>query len=386
MMWVRGQHEDYDGWAASGATGWGWHDVEPYFRRAESVIRPTHHPQNDTEETSIAAARELGLPDAGDVDGSIPGVGHFWYSERDGKRWSAASAYLRPALARPNLHVESHALVARVELAGTRATGVEFIEGTAIHRATARREVILSAGAIGSPMILLRSGIGPRGELAALGITVVHELSGVGKNLQDHVQSGVDWHATRPLVRTDRCSPDFCLGAGGFVSVMDPRRPDLQIIFGWSEHDQAFGETVILLRPQSRGELHLRSKNPNDPPIIDPHYLADEHDVEVLVKGDQLARRIGDARAWAGLRGAEISPGSGVTLSDFIARNANTVWHPVGTCAIGAVVDPDLRVLGIEHLRVVDASVMPAIPSANTNAPTIMIAEKAADLILSAAR
>jgi choline dehydrogenase len=382
MMWVRGQHEDFDGWHVA---GWAWRDVEPYFERAEAVMQPVHHPIDAIDETSIAAAREAGIPAADSVDGATAGVGHYWYSERKGERWSTASAYLRPALARHNLHVESHALVSRVDFDGTRAVGVEVIEGGAVRHVAARREVILAAGAIGSPTILLRSGIGPQNELANLGIATVADVAGVGKNLQDHLLTGPDWKATRAIPDPGRCSSGTCIGAGGFANVIDPVRPDVQLIFTWHPKEQTFGEIAILLRPASRGELRLRSTDPNDAPVIEPRYLSDDRDMQVLAAGLRLALRIDRATAWGDLRGElseRMRDATDDDLRAYVASTAWTVWHPVGTCAIGSVVDSDLRVRGVTGLRVVDASVMPVITSGNTNAPAIMIAEKAADLIL----
>jgi choline dehydrogenase len=382
MMWVRGQREDFDGWNVA---GWAWRDVEPYFERAEAVMMPVHHPLDPTDELGIAAAGEVGLPIADVVDGATAGVGHYWYSERDGKRWSTASAYLRPALARHNLHIESYALVSRVDLDGTRATGVEVIERGVARHVAAGREVILAAGAIGSPTILLRSGVGPRRELESLGIATIADVAGVGKNLQDHLMASPAWKAKRPIPDSGRCSGGSCIGAGGFAHVIDHARPDVQLIFTWSAQDQTFGQVAVLLRPESRGELRLRSSDPNDPPLIEPRYLSDDRDVQVLVAGVRLALQIDRAPALADLRGELAEPMRDATdadLREYVASSAWTVWHPVGTCAIGSVVDAELRVRGVQNLRVVDASVMPLITSGNTNAPTIMIAEKAADLIL----
>jgi choline dehydrogenase len=390
MMWLRGQREDFDDWARLGAKGWSWKDVEPYFSRTEEIVRPVSRATNEMDDAFLAAASEAGLPSTGLVDGSAIGSGHYQFNERDGERFSTATAYLRPALTRPNLQVESSALVSRIVFEGKRAVGVDFLQAGTARRALARKEVILSAGTIGSPAILLRSGVGPAADLRALGIEVVTDLP-VGRNLHDHIQAGVSWRSQRALTTDGRCN-DACIGVGGFVARAGAARADFQVILVWNPGQGTYRQAVVLSRPFSRGHLRLRSSDPSESPILDPGYLSDPRDVALLVEGLRLARRIGAAQALGPFRGEELAPGAGVqgeaALRQYIAGTASTMWHPVGTCRMGedddAVVNSELRVRGLERLRVVDASVMPTITSANTNAPTIMIAEKASDLILAA--
>jgi choline dehydrogenase len=334
---------------------------------------------------------------------------------KDGQRWSTASAFLKPVLNRPNLTVLTHAQAARLLFEGRRVVGVAYIRDGQLQQARAEREVILCGGAINSPQLLLLSGLGPAADLDALDIPVVADLPGVGQNLQDHLDIPLAYECTEPIslsvsyaaaeleYRYFRKGPLACNGGevGGFLkSQADLPVPDLQFHFapGWSvgfgvmrPTGHGFTFWPALLLPESRGYLQLRSANPLAPPLIQPNYLAGEADIEVLSKGFQLSRRLADSQAFAPFLGPEIKPGVQVQqpeeIQAYIRDSASTVFHPVGTCKMGidpmAVVDPQLRVYGVEGLRVADASIMPTIINGNTNAPAIMIGEKAADLIKS---
>lgn len=424
MIYIRGHRADYDGWAAMGCTGWGYEDVLPYFRRSErnrrEGIDPALHgtegelsvadlrDANPVDRDFIEAAGQLQLRPCADFNVPEPeGMGLYQVTQKDGRRHSTARAFLAPVLSRRNLHVVTQGEVTRVELAQGRAAGVALRDG---RRIAARGEVILSAGAIGSPDILLRSGIGPGG--------AVRHLPGVGQNLQDHVdvmvictsRSRVPYGLSLPaLPRLAREGLSWITGArgmlasnmveaGGFVrsSPAEPR-PDIQfhIIPGRKSHrgrmvEYGHGVSVhtCVLRPESRGSVTRRG--PDGPPLIDLGLLRAEADMERLLRGVRLARAILRQPPMARHGLAEVIPGEGVEDDDglraYIRAHARTVYHPVGTCAMGtgpeAVVDPRLRVHGVAGLRVVDASIMPRIVSGNTNAPAIMIAEKAADMIV----
>jgi len=427
MIYVRGNRADYDGWRDLGNEGWGFDDVLPYFKRAENQARGASEFHGTGGPLDVAdlrwvhpltrafleAASEAGFTRNEDFNGATQvGAGLNQVNQRRGRRWSASDAYLKPAAGRPNLRVETRAQATSVLFEERRAVGVAYRRDGASREARASHEVILSGGAINSSQLLLLSGIGPADELRRMAIEVRADLPGVGKNLQDHLVMVVEYECTRPItLETAENVSNFLkfrvLGRGPLTSNVGeaslftktrPGAPDMQIIFapayyrnhGFNPppgHRYSIGPT--LLSPRSRGSITLRSNDPFDPPVICANYLADEADLRVLVEGLKLGRKIGQARAFAGYRGAETFPGPSVVSDESIAEKvrstAETLYHPVGTCKMGrdamAVVDSQLRVHGVDGLRVVDASVMPTIISGNTNAPVAMIAEKAADMI-----
>ncbi len=439
MLYIRGQREDYEHWAAVGNPGWGWNDVLPYFLKAEHNERGAgaHHatggPLNvmdplcpsRTAARFVEAAMQAGLPSNRDFNGEHQeGVGFYQVTQKGGERCSAAKAYLTPNLGRPNLRVMTGAAVTRITLDGRRATGVEVrVDGT-LQRLTARREVLLSAGALKSPQLLMLSGIGPGAHLQQHGLPVLHDLPGVGLHLHDHVSvtqvidapgcadtftvspSGLpmatrgawDWLTKRRGVLTSTIAE-----AGAFLrSRPEEARPDLQLHFVITkliDHARTLpwghGYTSHLcpLRPASRGSLRLASADPGAAPLIDPNFFGDPTDMELMIRGFKRLRHILRQPALAQLGGRE-GPALAAAQTDaqiehYIRSNADTEYHPVGSCRMGPgpldVVDHALRVHDLQGLRVVDASVMPRIVSGNTNAPTIMIGEKAADLIRAAA-
>lgn len=440
MIYARGQREDYDAWAREGNAGWGFDDVLPLFKRAEHNERGADAwhgsggPLNVMDLRSpnrfgpifVDAAAQAGFPRNTDFNGAQQeGVGLYQVTHRDGERFSAAKAYLRPAQDRPNLTVLTEAHATRILFDGRRAVGVEIQQRGAIRTLNVRREVLVSAGALLSPQLLMLSGIGPGPELQRLGINTLHDLPGVGRNLHDHVdvvqvvnaphlkdlfglsftgalnalQGIIEWRRHRSGMLTTNFAE-----AGGFIrSSSDEERPDLQLHFVIGkliDHGRktVFGHGyschVCLLRPRSRGRLTLQNSDPFATPLIDPNFLADADDLARLVRGFKIMRRILNQPALAAHRGTEL-PASAAAQSDaqieqFIRNFADTIYHPVGTCRMGPgpldVVDAELRVHGMQNLRVVDASIMPSIVSGNTNAPTVMIGEKAADLIRAAAR
>jgi choline dehydrogenase-like flavoprotein len=435
MVYIRGHRGDYDDWAAAGNPGWGWDDVMPYFLKSEnnrSFPESEYHgkggPLNVTFvdrpsklHASLAeAAEQLQYRVVEDFNGAEQdGYGIHQVTQKNGRRWSAAAAYLTPARKRHNLEVITGEQVARVTLDGLRATGVEMVRDGRRRKISARREVILSAGAIGSPQILMLSGIGDGAALAKHGIAVNHELAAVGRNLQDHVSARIeiDSKSVTPYGISLRAAPKIAwsvleylalrrglwssnlVEGGGFIRT-EPglERPDIQHVFvpakrgvngallGWGH---GYGLNAVLLRPKSRGEIRLASADPGAAPEIDPRFFSDPADLPVLLRGLRAARRLLSAPAFERYRGVEIWPGleydDDEALSGWIRQNASTIFHPVGTCRMGgdadAVVDPQLRVRGIDGLRVADASIMPEIVGGNTNAPVIMIGEKAADMI-----
>ncbi|GBF03977.1 GMC oxidoreductase [Deinococcus aerius] len=432
MIYIRGHRADYDGWAAQGNRGWSYEDVLPYFRRAEDFEDGANeyhgaggplHVENRryTHEICDAITRgfeALGYPRNDDFNGpEQEGVGRYHVTQKGGARHSTATAYLRPALARGgpgHLEARTGALVTRVQIDDGRATGVTYRDEPGEHEVRASRGVVLAAGAITSPHLLMLSGVGERAMLEAAGVEVVHELPGVGQNLQDHLFVPVVYDTETASLKDALSETQMSLyltegrgmlcsnvgETGGFMRT-DPalEAPDLQFHNGAALFvDHGFLEldghhyTLLpsLIAPRSRGQIRLASADPGDRPLIEPNYLSDPRDMDVLVAGVELARRVGDTPALAPYRLTEVMPGEAVTdragLEAYIREQAMTIYHPVGTCKMGhdelAVVDDELRVRGLEGLWVADASVMPVIPRGNTNAPTIMIGEKAADLIL----
>ena len=434
MVYIRGQARDYDRWRQLGNAGWGYDDVLPFFRKAEhnERIRDEWHGSggplnvadrpytNPLSAAFVAAAGEAGIPVNPDFNGAAQhGSGLYQVTQKRGERWSAASAYLHPALRRRNLTVLTDAPATRLIVELARATGVEYRHGGQLAVARAEREVLLAAGAINSPHLLLLSGVGPAEELRAAGVPVTHDLPGVGKNLQDHLNVNLIAAAKRPITLDGRSTGlaalwvalQFALlgrgpgtsniaEAGAFVSSRgEGDAPDIQFHFLPAqviEHGQRRldGHGVTLhaccLRPESRGEIRLGGTGPLDPPAIDPHYLASGYDLKVLIEGIRRGRDILAAKPLKVHLGPERLPGaaqrSDAQLEDFIRATAETEYHPVGTCKMGsdrlAVVDERLRLRGIAGLRVVDASIMPTLISGNTNAPVIMIAEKGAAMVL----
>lgn len=439
MIYTRGHRADYDAWAAAGSAGWSYEEVLPFFRRAEhnergaDAFHGSGGPLNVMDLCSphrfgpvfVAAARQAGYPGNADFNGAQQeGVGLYQVTHKGGERCSAAKAYVTPHRDRPNLHVVTGAQATRVLFEGRRAVGVAYRQDGVDKSFHAAREVLLAAGALQSPQLLLLSGVGPAEQLQALGIPVVHHLPGVGGNLHDHIDvvQVVDAPQLRDLVglsfpgvlnllkaipewrghRRGLLTTNFA-EAGGFIkSVPGEALPDLQLHFVIAklvDHGRrtVFGHGyschVCLLRPRSRGTLRLASADPFAPPLIDPNFLADPDDLRRLVRGFRLMREILAQPALAGHRGRELPDSAGARsdaeIEAFIRSHADTIYHPVGTCRMGTgpldVVDAQLRVHGLEGLRVIDASIMPAIVGGNTNAPTIMIGEKGADLVRQAA-
>jgi choline dehydrogenase-like flavoprotein len=436
MIYMRGQAADYDGWRQSGLTGWGWDDVLPWFLRHEDHAEwagPLHaqggewrveNPRMrwDILDAFLEAAVSTGIPRVSDFNtGDNEGAAYFQVNQRRGRRWSAATAFLKPVLSRPNLTLRTGALVLRVVIRQGRAAGVEIEADGRREVIEAARGVVLSAGAVASPAILMRSGIGPGGALQSLGIPVAADRPGVGQNLQDHLQirpvykvSGVRTlnADNRSLVKKAMMAAQYALLRTGPLTmapsqlgVFTRSSPDyatanLQIHaqplsldkFGDDLHPfPAFTASVCNLRPTSRGAVTLRSPDPRDAPVIDPRYLSTEEDLRVGADSIRLVRRIAAAAPLRRYRPEEFRPGPDVRDEQALRRAAGeigtTIFHPVGTARMGrrddprAVTDERLRVIGVEALCVIDASVMPAITSGNTAAPTMMIAEKGAAMI-----
>jgi choline dehydrogenase len=418
MMYVRGNRRDFDRWRDLGADGWAYADVLPYFRAAETyaggdpayrgtsgALRVIDYPSPAVSSVAfVEGARRLGFdadPAAGpDYNGARQEDAPFYYQStrsEPGRRCSAADAFLRPALGRPNLTVLTGATVERVLLDGDTAVGVELTRAGARHRIGADAEVVLSAGTLASPRLLMLSGIGPADHLRACGVDPLVDLPGVGRDLQDHLLFGVGWESL-----VDLPFPQLLAEAGLFTrTVAAPSAgPDLQFFAGpvqfmddsYKTDGPGFTFAPILVAPRSRGTVTLDPVDPTGPPVVDPHYLDAGEDVDALVEGIALARDVAHTPPFDGLRGRELAPGEEVRdragLVDYVRRSASTVWHPAGTCRMGrdpgAVVDPRLRVHGVANLRVADASVMPTVVAGNTNAAAIMIGCRAADLLLDA--
>jgi choline dehydrogenase len=439
LIYIRGQRQDFDLWRQLGNTGWSYEDVLPYFRRAEAQEHGAdqHHggdgplhvtdlrAAHELHDAFIAAAVEAGYPRNRDFNGpDQEGVGPLQVTVRDRRRCSAAVAYLHPASKRPNLKVELQALAYRVLFDGRRAVGLEYAQNGVVRRARARGEVILAGGAINSPQLLQLSGVGPGALLQGLGIPVVHDLPGVGENLQDHLNARIVYRVRRPNTLNEISRSWRHQARAGFEWVFARRgplmmgaapiglfvrtrpgleSPDVQYQFlagsfvkpGEAMHDfPGCQASCIPCRPESRGWIRIRSPYAQIPPAIQPNYLSTQNDKDTLIAGLRIARKVFQSPAMAALVESEYLPGPG-TQSDeewleHIRQTAGTTYHPTSTCMMGpderAVVDPQLRVRGLEGLRVVDASVMPTVVSGNTNATVIMIAEKASDMILAAAR
>ncbi|ADB63697.1 glucose-methanol-choline oxidoreductase (plasmid) [Haloterrigena turkmenica DSM 5511] len=430
MIYIRGHQVDYDHWASLGNDEWSYDDVLPYFKRSEN-FEPgdsAYHDQNgplnvcsprtprSLSQTFIEAAVEAGHIRNNDFNSERQeGVGFYHINQKDGQRHSAADAFLKPVLDRTNLIARTNAQVTRIVFDGSRTTGVEYeVDGDHV-RANVDCEVVLSAGAINSPQLLMLSGIGEAEHLREHDIEVQQDLPGVGHNLQDHLVTHVVCEATGVDTLDDANSPQYfdtysqhqrgpltsnIAESGGFVRTeSDLPAPDLQYHFGPSyfmrhgfdnpAEGQGFSIGVTQLRPESRGRISLASGDPSATPTIDPQYLAESTDLEILAKGLRTAREIARADALDKYREREIWPGEDVQtdeeLKAHVRKTAETIYHPVGTCKMGndsqSVVDDRLRVHGVEGLRVVDASIMPTIVGGNTNAPTIMIAEQAADFM-----
>ncbi|RST87685.1 choline dehydrogenase [Aquibium carbonis] len=444
MIYVRGNRHDYDRWAQLGLPGWSYEEVLPAFRRSEGHIQRQDEFHGGSGELTVCRARsksmlhdvfveagtQAGHPANDDFNGAEQeGVGKFDFTIKDGKRWSTSFAFLRPVLARPNLTVETEAMTQRVLIENGRAAGVRFVQGGVVREVRAEREVVLAAGTVNSPQLLMLSGIGPADELAAHGIDVAHDLPGVGKNLQDHVDCVMSWECRQPVtlygdLRADKLVWSVAQGmlfgtgivttfpyeAGAFLkSRPDLVAPDIQLHFMPAlektanlhfpnpfrrrqavEANHGFTLRVGPVNPESRGEITLRSADPADKPRIVANYLQSEFDLRTMISGIRMTREIIAQEAFAPYRGRELAPGpdrlDDGELEAWLRATAMTTFHPVGTCKMGidpmAVVDARLEVHGIEGLRVADASIMPVISSGNTNAPAIMIGERASDFIL----
>ena len=388
MAYIRGSRACFDRWLALGNPGWGFDDLLPLFARAERVLAVSDCLDPHAGHAAfLAAAVELGFrADARhDFNGPQPeGVAGFYQKNiLNGRRQSAAAAYLVPALARSNVEMCSPAQATRLVLEGRRVVGVEYLYEGRLQHVRAAREVVVCAGAVDSPRLLMLSGIGAADDLRSRGIQVVADLRGVGGSLQDHPKLSIRWKGRITL-------PASTVTAGLFTTSSAATVPDLQFYVGRGvEQPDAFITiTVALVQPRSRGAIGLRSADPFAPPVIRANYLTEPRDVEALVEGATLARRLGGSRAYAHLRADEIEPGLSIQdLAQFARAQADTIYHPVGTCRMGpasdrdAVVDSDLRVHGIDGLRIADASIMPEIVNAPTHAACVMIGEKCAAII-----
>ena len=448
LIYIRGQREDYDHWAALGNAGWGFDDVLPYFVRSEGNQRgaiPLHGGSGPLKVSDIGATHELieafiegagqigpaGVRRSDDFNGPTQeGAGYYQLTTDKGWRVSSAKAYLAPARRRRNLRIETGAFAAGVLMHGTRATGVRFRQHGEMKEARCNAEVLLAAGSIQSPQLLQLSGIGPRALLARHGIPVVVDAPGVGENLQDHLQIRLGYECTRPITTNDQLNSiagqlkiglqwllfrtgPLAIGinqGGCFMRALrgpdgqpEAKTPDIQFHVATLSADMAGGKvhpysgftmSICQLRPESRGHIRIRSSNPFEPPEMQANYLSTELDRRTAVAGVKAARAIAASAAMRPYVKRELKPGPGATsdadLLEFCRDNGATIFHPSGTCRMGsdaaAVVDPQLRVNGTSGLRVVDCSVMPTLVSGNTNAPAVMLAEKAVDMIRDARR
>jgi choline dehydrogenase len=434
LLYVRGQPEDYDHWAALGNKGWSYDEILPYFKKSEDNERGADDfhgvdgPQKVSDlrlrrpiaEHFIQAANEIGIPLNGDYNGAVQeGVGYFQQTASNGFRWSTAKSFLNPVKRRSNLQILTNAQVTRLLLDGRRVTGLEYIRGGKTHSVTANAEVVLSAGAINSPQILQCSGIGAPDMLDSVGVQTSHALAGVGQNLQDHLQIRLVFKTSERTLNDELNNPlkKLKVGLQYFLSRTGPltlaasqvviftqssaslERPDIQFHMQPLSADKpgdgvhpfsAFTSSVCQLRPHSRGEIRIISPDPLVYPAIFSNYLSDQRDCQVAIDGIKVARRIAEAPSLKKHIVDEFVPGrqyqTDEEILDAARQYSQTIYHPTSTCKMGqdelAVVDSRLRVHGLEKLRVADASIMPEIVSGNTNAPAIMIGEKAADMIL----
>ncbi|KAJ8394799.1 hypothetical protein AAFF_G00041540 [Aldrovandia affinis] len=435
MVYIRGHADDYNRWQREGAVGWDYDRCLPYFRKAQTHelganqyrggAGPLHVSRGKTDHplhrAFIEAGQQAGYPFTDDMNGyQQEGLGWMDMTVYKGKRWSTASAYLRPAMSRPNLKTEVRALTTRVLFEGTKAVGVEYVQNGERKKVYADREVILSGGAINSPQLLMLSGVGNGDDLKKLDIPVVSHLPGVGSNLQDHLELYVQQECTQPITLYKAQKPFHMikiglewllkytgygatahLESGGFIrSHAGVTHPDIQFHFlpsqvidhgRVSSKIEAYQVHVGPMRSTSTGWLRLQSTNPLEHPLIEPNYLSTDQDVWEFRQSVKLSREIFAQSAFDQFRGREVQPGrqvqSDTEIDAFVRQKADSAYHPSCTCKMGqpsdpmAVVDPETRVLGVEGLRVVDASIMPSVVSGNLNAPTIMIAEKTADII-----
>jgi choline dehydrogenase-like flavoprotein len=435
MCYIRGHASDYDAWAAAGCAGWGWADVLPYFKRSEGnlaglssefhgldgplKVSKAQSPSSFNE-YFLKAAAACGYKTNTDFNGAVQdGVGFYHVTQEKGIRCNAAKAYLSGTESRTNLHIIKDAEVERVLFEGKRATGVALMQADQALQLTVKREVVVCAGAFGSPKLLMLSGIGPAAHLQSLGIPVVANSANVGANLQDHVDCLITrqyndknliglgfgflarlrsvWQAYKKT-KTGMLTSNFA-ETGGFIRT-EPHldKPDVQWHFVIAKADdhgrqkhwgQGYAIHACQLRPYSRGTVRLASNNAHDAPLIDPQYLSDPRDMVVMIRAYKASQAVMQSKIFSSVRGRPLVPEPAIdddaAIEQFIRQRADTIYHPVGTCRMGAdansVVDLDLRVRGVEGLRIVDASVMPTLIGGNTNAPTIMIAEKAAELI-----
>jgi len=436
LIFIRGQKEDYDGWRDLGNPGWGWDDVLPYFKKAEGNDRlgePLHSQTGPLKASSIPkkhvlveafkkSANALGVPNTEDFNNlTQEGVGYFQLSTYKGFRCSAAVAYLKPAKKRPNLEIQTNSQVSKVIFENKKAIGIEFIENGIKKTLWANKEVILSAGAIQSPQILQLSGVGPAKLLQEFNIPVIHDLPGVGENLQDHLQFRLIYELNQPISTNDQLSSWFGqlkmgldwllfrsgplaigINQGGlFTRVMKgSKTPDIQFHMATLSAEMAGGKvhsfsgftmSVCQLRPESRGFVRIQSADPLIPPKMFANYLATQHDRDTSVAAVNFARKISQTEPLRSLITREVKPNNPKTddeVLEYCRNNGATIFHPTGTCQMGpdsnpmAVLDSSLRVRGIQGLRVVDCSAMPTVPSGNTNWPAVMLGERAADLIL----
>jgi len=434
MIYIRGHARDYDGWRQLGLEGWSFADVLPYFKRAEhnenggddfhggeGPLRVSNgRSANPLFRAFVQAGVDAGFRQTQDFNGyQQEGFGPYQLTIHQGQRWSAAKGYLTPMLERKNLTIESNAHVSRILFDGTRVNGVEFVQNKQPVRVMVTREVLLSGGAVNSPQTLLLSGIGDAALLKRFDIPVVSDLKGVGKNLQDHLDASIQYESSQPITLHSQSNPLSALKtglsymlfksgvatgqgleSGAFLkSRPDLENPDLQFHFIaalMTDHTRkksdrhGFMAHVCQLRPQSRGFISIKSNDPLVAPVIQPNYLEAEEDRRAMREGTKIAREIFAQASFDPYRGPELMPGAHVRSDDqidaWVRRTAETIYHPVGSAKMGkdseSVVDAQLHVYGVEGLRVVDASIMPTLVSGNTNAPTIMIAEKAADMIL----